>query len=291
MEPIPQHWTTASEQAQGPDGRTYALRIWGWSSSSLAEARQLATRRLAEVVQRIRTGQRPDRHTYYPRMPLREELLSQVHGPDGAVIAQITRNRYGAEVLNTDQIVIADVDLPQQETGSAGRGFLSGLFGRRRRSEPPAPTGPDPELHRIEQFAAANPSWGVHAYRTAAGYRVLVTGTGAAPDSAQAQQIMADLASDPVYVTLCATHNTYRARLTPKPWRCGLRALTSRWPWADGPAADRAASWIEDYRRRSADYAVCEKVGTGSAAPSPAEGMVLDAHDRAVLGRPGQRLA
>lgn len=296
MDPIPQHWTTAEEHAQAPDGRRYALRVWGWSTHSMTEAADVARDRAAELVQRLRRGGSLRRESYYPRLPLREELLREVRGADGTLIAAVTRNRYGAEVLNTDRLLIADVDLPDR--GRSGRrpagggrgGFIARLLGRGNPVPDPAPPA-SPELDRIDAFAAARPRLGVHVYRTAAGYRVLITGSGAAPESAEAAAILRELSSDPVYVTLCATHRTYRARLTAKPWRVGVPALTVRWPWLDARTADRAARWLSRYTAACTGYAVCEKVRSGQRAPGPEEALVLAEHDRAVLGQVGAALA
>ena len=324
MEPLPQHWTTAEEHVQAPDGRRYALRVWGWSARSMAEAADVARDRAAELVERLRQGGPLRRDSYYPRLPLREEVLTEIRAADGTLVAAITRNRYGAQVLNTDRLLIADVDSPEGERGTrraarrqraggdSGGGGLGRLVGRLLGRSGPAehmfdpPDGsasgalPEdgsdeqpttPELTRIDAFAQTHPELGVHVYRTAAGYRVLITGADAPPDSEQAAAIMRELASDPVYVTLCATHRTYRARLTPKPWRVGIPALTARWPWRDTRTADRASRWLSRYTEACAGSIVCQKVRDARRAARPEEALVLDAHDRAVLGAPGAPLA
>lgn len=289
MDPIPQHWTTASEKAQGPDGRSYALRLWGWSTTSLGHAAQVAAERVFEVAQRIRAGQELGRGGYYPRLPLREEVLEEIRSADGTLVAAITRNRYGAEVLNTDAVLIADVDLPGSKARTRFARLMGGIFGSR--GDTGAGTSEGGVLAHIDEYARTHPDLGVSTYRTAAGFRVLITGAHALPESPEAQQIMRDLATDPVYVTLCATHRTYRARLTPKPWRCGMKALGPQWPWADGPTAEVAATWIERYRQASSGYVVCERIRRGAGVPSPEEALVLGAHDRAVLGSSGLALA
>ena len=48
-------------------------------------------------------------------------------------------------------------------------------------------------------------------YRTAAGLRVLVTGAAAPPSSDRARALLTELGADPLYVELCATHDSYRA--------------------------------------------------------------------------------
>ena len=289
MDPIPQHWTTASEHAQGPDGRSYPLQLWGWSTTSLGHAAQVATERVLEVARRVRAGEAIGQGGYYPRVPLREEVLEEIRGADGTLVAAITRNRYGAEVLNTDALLIADVDLPNRKARTPFARLMGGIFGTR--GDTGAGHSEGAVLARIDEYARTRPDLGVYTYRTAAGFRVLITGARALPDSPEAQQIMRDLATDPVYVTLCATHRTYRARLTPKPWRCGMKALGPLWPWPNNRTADIAAAWIERYRRASSGYAVCQRIRRGVGTPTAEEGLVLDAHDRAVLGSSGLPLA
>lgn len=290
MEPIPQHWISVADRVQSPQGRSYQLTVWGWSTSSISQAAQTATRRLGELGQRVRAGERLFRRgAYYPRMPLREEVLQEFHRADGTLIAAITRNRYGAEVLNTDALLIADVDVPRVRWSGLRTWILAKVFA----GEKDGGAGPSEgaAVERIQEFARTNPALGVHIYQTKAGFRVLITGARVLPGSAEAERILQALASDPIYATLCATHKTYRARLTPKPWRIGMPALALRWPWQTEVQARQAKDWIEEYRRRGAPYAVCQRVRLGPAVRDPDQSRVLEAHDRAVLGHPDQRLA
>ncbi|CAM3417030.1 hypothetical protein OCAE111667_08805 [Occultella aeris] len=288
MQPIPRFWEKVVGPATSADGTPLRLTIWGWSTTSFGHAREVASRRLTETVARLAAGARPGR--YYPRMPLREQTLQEFHGADGTLIAATTRNRYGAEVLNTDRVLIADVDLPAAASFARAGGFLRRMFGG---PPTPAPAGgpADVALDRIRAFAATNPALGAHVYRTAAGLRVIVTGTAAAPDSPEAERILHELASDPVYVTLCATHRTYRARLTPKPWRCGAPRITIAWPYPDAATQARTESWIQIYRQRCRGYATCHLVERLGATPTADEGQILDVHDRATLAGPGLALA
>lgn len=281
MRAVPRFWTTQRGQADDPAGRSFDLQVWGWSTRSVQEAAQVAADRLQQALARVRSGQEL-RQQYYPRLPLREETLAEVSGPDGQLIAVITRNRYGAEVLNTEAVLIADVDLPApSSSGTAGgRGLMGRLFGR---PAAPAEPEPDPEgeaLQRIGAFAGRHPEWGTHVYRTAAGLRVIVTGTGAAPDSERAGQLLGELDSDPIYLRLCVAHHTYRARLTPKPWRVGDRAMPHSWPLDPGYQTEAVARWLSRYTQRSAGYATCQRIGSYGAAPSAIEQQVLAVHDR-----------
>ena len=102
---IPKHWSSADGDASDPDGKRYALRIWGWSVSNLTEAADVARRRLADASARIRSGSLGKDPYFYGKTPLREEIIAAV-GKDGEAI--ITRNRYGALVLNTARVPFID---------------------------------------------------------------------------------------------------------------------------------------------------------------------------------------
>lgn len=279
MRPIPRFWSTAEDDVRTPAGVTLALRIWGWSTTSLADAATVAAERLEQVRAVAVRGERLESWAYYPRLPLREETLAEVTSEDGTLLAVVTRNRYGAEVLNTDLLLIADVDLAEQAPGTGGGGgLLRRLFGK----SDPDPAGPPPAqtaaVERIERFAAAHPDLGVHTYRTAAGLRVLVTGGDLPPGSSAAESVLRELDSDPVYVLLCSAHETYRARLTPKPWRCGWTAKPVPWPYT-GSATDRAARWLAGYTRRSEGVATTRRLSRTGPAPGPDEARVIALHD------------
>src|SRR5690625_787588 len=108
MEHFPRHWDVAEDRVQDREGCTVRLRLCGWSTSSAGQAAIAARRRLAEVVQKVRSGQ-PLGEGYYLRNLPREEVLREFRTPKGDPIGLITRNSYGAQILNTDRILIADV--------------------------------------------------------------------------------------------------------------------------------------------------------------------------------------
>ena len=124
---IPKFWEVAEGSEIGPRGERLFRRVWGWSTSSSAEAFAVAQERLRTTLANIRSGARPD--TYYPRTPLREPILAE-RVVDGEVLFAVTRNRYGAEVLNTERVLIADVDLPELD------------IARRRTAAAPVPAHP-----------------------------------------------------------------------------------------------------------------------------------------------------
>lgn len=304
MRTLPKFWTTVEGQARQVDGRTFALRMWGWSTSSLADAAAVAGQRLSQAQAKAAAGQELESWKYYPRLPLREEILAEVVSADEALLAVVTRNRYGAEVLNTDLFLIADIDLPDgTQRDLAGPapaqrgGFFSRFFGRRGAepqdpgpaSTPPASLAPgevaatsSPQeravLERIARYAASNPTLGVRTYSTAAGFRVLVTGGDFPPGTEAAEAVLQALDSDPVYVLLCATHQTYRARLTPKPWRCDHGALSIPWPHPEELEAN-SQQWKTQYAEKSASWATTRLLSVVGPAPSAQEAQVIELHD------------
>jgi hypothetical protein len=244
--------------------------------SSTADALAVAQDRLRTALVSVRSGER--RGGYYPRTPLREPILDELT-IDGEQVVIVTRNRYGAEILTTDRVLIADVDLPELEQLPAG-GLLRRLF---RRSEDDAPVEPPIVLERLGTlagWAAANPTLGVIVYRTASGLRVFVTGIDEPATSAHGEQVLAELGADPIYRELCRTHGTFRARLTPKPWRLPrTKSPLERWPFADEATQRRFQRWLDDYSAAARDYAVCRRLAVHGPAPSTMEEGVIRLHE------------
>lgn len=331
---LPQHWVRAEgfSPGLGPDGGV--LRVWGWSSDSEADARLVAQQRLTEALGRVALERGlSDPNGYYPRMPLREPVLEEVEAASGALMGVVTRNRMGCEVLCTDLLFIADVDVPgleeESRAGSEGLRDLGsqvasgigsvwgstheGGGGRRLRrfvqrllSGDPSPTPmtlgdrgghavdrpddadvvPGPSAAEVGAcepvwaFAGRHPDLGVRLYRTTAGLRVLVLGAGAAPGSERARELLTELGSDPLYVELCTTHDSYRARLTPKPYRIGVEVLTVRWPYQDDRTRSIAEDWVVDYDAAASGHAVCRLVSASGPVPGPDEQRLVTLHDR-----------
>jgi hypothetical protein len=246
--------------------------------SSAADALDVAHEQLRAALSRVGLGPRVG--GYYPRTPLREPILDELI-IDGEQAIAITRNRYGAEVLNTDRVLIADVDLPEMREPTTG-GLLRRLF-RRRPPEPAPPVEPPLVVERlaaISAWARANPGLGVTIYRTASGLRVFVTGVEDPTSSAVGGQILEQLGADPIYRELCRAHGTFRARLTPKPWRLpGMWALTENWPWGDDHTERRFQRWLARYEAAAQGYAVCRLLEAHGPAPSTFDLGIIRLHD------------
>lgn len=299
---IPRFWAKDEGTDVDPSGRRFHLTMWGWSSTSVAEAAEVARERLQQALDKVRRGERLG-GGYYPRLPLREEALQSLEH-DGDVVAVVTRNRYGAQVLNTDRIFIADVDRDLQPR-AAGSDLvrevgkrLGKLFGTKvpmaGQLEPKSQLSPEQEaVSEVQQWAARYPSYGVRVYRTFAGLRVLVTGADAPPASDLARRLLTELGSDPLYVELCRQHDTFRGRLTPKPWRAGWRSLTVRWPYESEGARREFAGWLAGYERACQDRSTCQLLATSGPPPQAgsAAARIVELHDSVTRAQDATPLA
>lgn len=254
---VPRAWAKASGTATSPEGAAFPLRVWGCGADAAA-AQADAEERLARVAARIAAGDDfPDAYDYDAARPLREEEVERFEGDDPeAPEAIVTRNRYGALVLNARRLLILDVDAQPPSLGAR----LRGLFGGRR--------GDDPELLRLRAALGAFRGASFRIYRTAAGYRAIAMDRLFDPASDETRALMEATGTDPAYRMLSARQRCFRARLTPKPWRCGCDGPPGRHPRDDAEARAFTA-WCGAYDRASAAHAVCsivEEIGRGRPA-------------------------
>ena len=264
---IPRFWAKADGTATDSEGQHLALRLWGWSQESAADALALAGRRLAETIARLGGTVGADAYLYGSRQPLREEILRYL-GDDGRGSAVITRNRYGALVLNTAHVPFVDVDVvaPPPLEG------LKRLFSRGR--------AVDPTLERIREACARLPRQAFRVYRTHSGFRVLATNTYLDPASDETQAFLSGFNADPEFARLCRLQASFRARLTPKPWRVGVPAPPGQHP-RDPVTQQAFGAWLLKYELASRGHATCAFVEAIGAAPPDADvRAIVDEHDR-----------
>lgn len=265
---IPPYWHSAECNI---GGRTYRLRGVSWASEADARAkweakaewmrRFLASgcsfamlEKLRCVWQELDAG---DAGEYAVLMP--ETVMQQ---PDSANI--ITRNRYGAEVLNSTELCFIDVD----RVPSRPFDWLRRLLGQ--------DTAPKlrllEKLHRLVGDGALR---GARVYRTSRGWRILALEPGLKPDSHRMQVIFEQLHADELYAHLCAKQQCWRARLTPKPSKVGM----PRYPRPTCSSAAQSAEtlqWIAAYAAASAPYAVCRLIATMG---EPLRHLLIELHD------------
>lgn len=282
---IPRYWARRTQAITTADGRSLRVNCWGWSDADLAEAQTRAEARSQALATRLRFGQPLDRYGYGDR-PLREEIIDAVRDRSGREAALITRNQYGAQVLNAARAMFIDIDLPEQALRAGTPGALQRLFG----AKPVDPLAP--YLERLGDWARRNPFLGLRVYRTAAGLRGLITNEVFDPTGREAVDILQQMNSDPLYVRLCQAQGCFRARLTPKPWRVDLDGPPARFPWDDVGSETRYREWERRYAHVSAGFAVCRPIaqfGPRDLHPDLAD--VVAYHDRLTLAGGERTLA
>lgn len=249
------------------------------SKSSREDAENRAREAANKALERVLNGEGPDRYLYGDRLVV-EPVLRRFDSGGEASRGVVTVNGYGCEVLNAARLMFVDVDIPRPRPPR--RGLLDRLFGR------PAAGSPQPDhekraLDRLADFIAANSHAGVRVYRTAAGLRYLFADQPYDPGSAEGEETMRRLGADPKYILLCRVQNCFRARLTPKPWRCGSFSLHPG--FADGADApdDVYRAWRNDhYDRAAARYATCRLVTVlGRETVHPELAGLAEFHDMA----------
>lgn len=287
---IPKQWQKESRSAIDASGKSFPLTAWGWGDTP-DEARERAKTRLDALASKVALGKRfadlraslsaPQEAYTYGRGPLREEILQELSLAGGDAKAIVTRNRYGAKVLNTDGVLILDIDLP----ASGGLGALLRAIGRKKSAEELA-------LARLGELVQQNPSLAFRVYRTAAGLRAIETNTLSRVDSARVADWMRLAGADSLYITLCLSQQSYRARLSPKPWRIGLGAPPSQFPRQSAEQEQRFRHWLSEYEKRASKVAVCEyRCSLGTQAPAAPNRQLIELHDAATVGKPGTPLA
>lgn len=299
------------------DGRDARSRVWGGSDESAADARRQAEARAADVdwdaISECGPASNPNGYSYL-RGVTPEHIVDEFRDDAGERCGAITVNRYGAQVLNTASLAFVDIDadlmnpatcertnelarttarvaLPR--SGDPPRGFLGRLLGKARAWAADDVEVPVPH-DRIEAWVAEGPGRGVRAYRTAAGLRLLLTRPPMDPASDESGAVLARFGADPAYAALCRAQESYRARLTPKPWRMkemdyvrgsGRSFFSGKHPrvgYADyADPGEYLSEWVERYGDASMGYAVCELAAEfgDTTAPDELTGRLIAVHD------------
>jgi hypothetical protein len=175
------------------------------SETSAEDARRRAEEKARQAAENAAAGVRPlsERGKYpYPDRVLVEPVMERVTLDNGEV-ARVTRNSYGASVLNAHRVMFVDVDTEAADDATPGR-----IVPQER------------ALGALVDLVARRPALAFRVYATRAGLRYLCMSRLFDPVSEESGQILESLLADKRYATLCRVQKCYRARLTPKPWRC-----------------------------------------------------------------------
>lgn len=236
----------------------------GYSTVSQAEADRLADEQARRALSEALAGRQPAAGGYGYSVDRRSEPLIEVIGGPGPESARITVNSYGSIVMNAAGALFVDVD-----TGEARRGEIE--------ERPPEP---------LDAAIARDAGLGVRAYRTRAGWRYLVTNRLFDPSASTTAALLADLEADPQYVLLCRAQRSFRARLTPKPWRAGRRPV----PISPNRGVERDE--LQRYVDGTWRYATTRLVASlGRDETSPELAPIVAYHDRWTQAESGKPLA
>lgn len=191
---------------------------------------------------------------------MEEPVLNEVFY-DGQRQATITRNRYGCLVLNANNLLIVDVDIvvPRQSDNEDCASSCQVAISERQ------------AISALQVLVEQFPQLSFRVYRTRNGLRYFCTTRKFDPTYNQTQRLMQNLYADPLYMCLCKFQATFRARLTPKPWRVEVDEAAARFVY------DRITGIVLPEWR---SYAVCHLIEIiGQQTTLPEFEKVIQIHD------------
>ena len=272
---IPKYWIRREGTVSRPDGKALRLFAWGWSETSTGDAEARAGDRFRSLEQRVSQGLDLPRGYAYGDRPVREQIIEEIAGPGGEPDALLTRNSYGSVVLNASRSMFIDVDAKPAASGGGGGGFLKSLFGGGGASKPA-----DPQLDRLRDVLRQSGAGSFRLYKTAAGFRVLATDRVYTPGSSESEALMRQAGADPAFIQLCRIQDSFRARLTPKPWRVGKPTPPGDFPREDARTQQLFDQWLQEYERAAGSKATCQFVETiGGDNVHPDVAHIVQLHD------------
>jgi hypothetical protein len=248
------------------DGAEQEVTCYGGSNVSVEDARGKAKEK-AQKIQRKIAGEKHLFEDY--EAEIREELLQIIDDHSA-----ITRNRYGARVLNVESLMILDIDKPKPS---------GGLF-KKKDTRPPK----EQIFEMVKNLASTKyKDLGFRIYETYQGARVIVLGKEFNPRDGSTKKMMDEFNCDPLYTMLCIKQGCYRARLTPKPSRMKFRGYKVKYP-REGDDSE-FQSWVSEYESMSSSFSVCKLIEQVGASYSMNDVVML--HDDVTGVSYPQRLA
>ncbi len=252
------------------------LAVWGASNESETEAGNNAKNRAQQLLDFFESGFKKNDYEYWNGF-IREEVLDEIQSDYGEPLAVITRNHYGAKVLNTECVLFGDIDVP--EAGAFSR--LLQLFGIKKRDKAFY-------VEKIKRYQNENTELSFIVYETFAGLRFAITNKTIAPEDSDVERLFKELNVDRLYTRLCKNQLCFRARLTPKPWRIDVPRPPSRYPRTEEEARE-FQNWLSIYEAKSRDRLAVKKLATfGNNSFHPQVRLVLEFHDRLACNTVGE---
>ena len=311
---IPRYWKQVFRHVEGvsfhkdhfkaKDNNSADIFAWGYSDISEEDAEVQAEIRVDQIVEALASD--IDEDFYYPLSVLHEDILEELNF-EGNGKALITRNRYFSQILNTDNAMFVDVDVPTWDVRPAG--FWQRLFGKASQVETKNKIEIEKRykdaLNKVENYAAGDSKAGFLVYRTFAGFRLIASHKTFDPTSQETQKIFDALGTDPLYQKLCKAQECFRARLTPKFWRLNKElgiypsikfrltpSMVSDWTEEHERRVKDFDEWIESYEKQHISHATCVFIKhIGNQEVSKELEPLIELHDKITQSHSGKRLA
>lgn len=221
------------------DGEEQEITCYGGSNLSTDDARARAKEKSEKIQQKIKG----EKHLFDEyEAEIREEILQIIDDRSA-----ITRNRYGAQVLNVENLLILDIDKPKPSFG--------GLFKKKDTESDKAKIF---DMVRKLAITSKFKDYGFRIYETYQGARVIILGKSFDPREGETKKMMDEFNCDPLYTRLCIKQGCYRARLTPKPYRMKMRAYKVKFPRNEDD--HEFQGWLTNYESESRNFSVCKLI-------------------------------
>ncbi len=247
------------------------ISCYGGSNISEEDASAKARKKLEEVKRKIK-GDCNVFDDY--EVEIREEVVRVL---DESSI--ITRNRYGAQVLNTENLMFLDIDKPKFSFWNLFRKSNSDSNKARIIKM----------IHKLVQKPIYC-EYGFRVYETSKGIRLIVLGKKFDPKDSATRAMMFEFNCDRWYTYLCSKQDCFRARLTPKPSRIKVREPRVKFP-RDHKAEIEFQQWLLEYEKASWNFSVCkfvEQIGANYYMHIPE---VVQIHDEITRANQNRQLA
>src|SRR5262249_22186518 len=121
---IPRYWAKCTPRHLDVAGTRREVSVWGWSDASPDDAQRCAAARAITLAQNADPSRLRNANYASPDQPLREEIADTLMSDAGERLALITRNAYGALVLNAAHAMFIDLDFPEPDLFPATGGFF-----------------------------------------------------------------------------------------------------------------------------------------------------------------------
>ncbi len=215
------------------------IHVWGGSNSSESDARENARIKAEKIQTKINSGSLDEAY----EVAIREHIVTEINSSNVVTVC-----RYGAQVLNTEQYTILDLDDYPVDFFDIFRG-LSKMSKKER------------IVHKFKQKLKKRPQLGddFRIYETAKGIRVIGK-KYVSPQDKKYRSLMRFFYVDWIYIEMSRKQNCYRARLTPKPYR--MRGKTFRVTSPLICETPEYKEWSTEYQQRSQNFSVVRLIET-----------------------------